>query len=112
MAKLFDGVSSFEGLVGVAMTLAFVILAMPYVRKAASTLASGDPVVQALKDLIGVMRDNTEANREQVEQFTANNKLFEGVIQNTKTIQEDISAIRSDVHDELVRQQGEREAKR
>ncbi len=74
--------------------------------------AGNDEPAKSTLDLIAAMRENTVAAKGQLEQFRANNGMFEKVVGHLEGIERDIAGIKASIDRELARQQGEREARR
>jgi hypothetical protein len=107
MGDIFKGVDSITDLLGIALIMAFVLLLVKPVKAALS--GGDDPVLTALMDLTAVMRDGAEASAESLKQFSDNNAMFLKITGNMQKLEDDISVIRSDIHDELTRQKGARD---
>jgi len=79
MDKLFSGVSTPEGLIGTALTLAFIWIMYQSVKQMKMGGSEGDPVVSALGKLSGAIKTNTDLCQKQLDEFRSNNSLFVGL---------------------------------
>jgi len=79
MDKLFSGVSTPEGLVGTALTLAFIWIMYQSIKSMKVSTSDTDPVVGALAKLSGAIKTNSDLCQKQLDEFRSNNNLFVGL---------------------------------
>jgi len=97
MDKLFSNVTSIEGLIGTAATLAFVLV---FWRAAKGMLSEGggeNSTVKAIGSLIGAIKENTEVANQQARQFEANNTLFAAVVGRLEQVHDTLKDIERSV---------------
>jgi len=80
MAKLLDGIDTVEGLIAVALIMAFVLLLGKPVKGMLAGLTDGDPMVAQMETLISAVQENNKHQAENVRLMEENQDRFKETI--------------------------------
>jgi len=107
--KLFSGVSTVSGAMGLAVTLA-IALALIWAMKKNGFAGPDKSLIGAISDMATAIKDNTVAVKEsgehvqdQLKQFEDSNELIADMVDPLKNISKHTETLAGDVHDEIIR---------
>jgi len=112
--KLFGGVSTASGAIGLALTLGISIAFIWAIKN--RVFSSPDAsLMDTIKSMVGAVKENTTAVKknsghvqDQLKQFEDSNELIASMVVPLKNISTKIDTLSGDIHDEIIRKEASR----